>query len=185
MAVGGVICCGRWAAGLAGCGVGRCWRWAAGCCEVWQGVQAVQLVGCGVIGAALAVLLVSVCFWLAVRVGGVIDRAGPSLIRTDPAGDPVQRAGSRASGGKMGKRKRPGQTARRALLLWPLVCTGGNGSGGVRPGAGGGADLLAVPVGMVSAGTVPGATVPASRLALAVLHPGRFLPFAGGVRFST
>lgn len=145
LAVGGVICCGRWAAGLAGCGVGRCWRWAAGCCEVWQGVQAVQLVGCGVIGAALAVLLVSVCFWLAVRVGGVIccgggviDRAGPSLIRTDPAGDPVQRAGSRASGRKMGKRKRPGQTARRALLLWPLVCTGGNGSGGVRPGAGGG-----------------------------------------------
>lgn len=56
MAVGGVICCGRWVAGLAGCGVGRCWRWAAGCCEVWQGVQAVQLVGCGVIGAALAVL---------------------------------------------------------------------------------------------------------------------------------
>lgn len=137
LAVGGVICCGRLAAGLAGCGVGRCWRWAAGCCEVWQGVQAVQLVGCGVIGAALAVLLVSVCCWLAVRVGGVIERAGPSLIRTDPAGDPVQRAGSRASGGKMGKRKRPGQTARRALLLWPLVCTGGNGSGGVRPGAGG------------------------------------------------
>lgn len=117
--------------------------------------------------------------------GGVIDRAGPSLIRTDPAGDPVQRAGSRASGGKMGKRKRPGQTARRALLLWPLVCTGGNGSGGVRPGAGGGADLLAVPVGMVSAGTVPAVGVPASRLALAVLHPGRFWTFAGGVRFST
>lgn len=196
MAVGGVICCGRWAAGLAGCGVGRCWRWAAGCCEVWQGVQAVQLVGCGVIGAALALLLVSVCCWLAVQVGGVIcwrcrcvggviDRAGPSLIRTDPAGDPVQRAGSRASGGKMGKRKRPGQTARRALLLWPLVCTGGNGSGGVRPGAGGGADLLAVPVGMVSAGTVPAVGVPASRLALAVLHPGRFWTFAGGVRFST
>lgn len=181
LAVGGVICCGRWAAGLAGCGVGRCWQWAAGCCEVWQGVQAVQLVGCGVIGAALALLLVSVCFWLAVQVGGVIccgggviDRAGPSLIRTDPAGDPVQRAGSRASGGKMGKRKRPGQTARRALLLWPLVCTGGNGSGGVRPGAGGGADLLAVPVGMVSAGTVPAVGVPASRLALAVLHPGQF-----------
>lgn len=117
--------------------------------------------------------------------GGVIDRAGPSLIRTDPAGDPVQRAGSRASGGKMGKRKRPGQTARRALLLWPLVCTGGNGSGGVRPGAGGGADLLAVPVGMVSAGTVPAVGVPASRLALAVLHPGRFWTFAGWVRFST
>lgn len=76
LAVGGVICCGRWAAGLAGCGVGRCWRWAAGCCEVWQGVQAVQLVGCVVIGAALAVLLVSVCFWLAVRVGWVICCGG-------------------------------------------------------------------------------------------------------------
>ena len=63
--------------------------------------------------------------------------------------------------------------------------TGGNGSGGVRPGAGGGADLLAVPVGMVSAGTVPAVGVPASRLALAVLHPGRFWTFAGGVRFST
>ena len=115
----------------------------------------------------------------------VIGQAAPSLIRTDPAGDPVQQAGGRAGGGKMGKRKRPGQTARRALLLWSLVCTGGNGSGGVCPGAGGGADLLAVPVGMVSAGTVPAATVPASRLALAVLHPGRFWPFAGGVRFST
>lgn len=75
LAVGGVICCGRWAAG------GRQgWRGAvsvgAGCCEVWQGVQAVQLVGCGVIGAALSVLLVSVCFWLAVRVGGVICCGG-------------------------------------------------------------------------------------------------------------
>lgn len=77
LAVGGAICCGRWAAGLAGCGVGRCWRWAAGCCEVWQGVQ---LVGCGVIGAALAVLLVSVSFWLAVRVGGVICCGGGVLV---------------------------------------------------------------------------------------------------------
>jgi hypothetical protein len=41
-------------------------------------VQAVQLVGCGVIGAALVVLLVSVCFWLAVRVGGVICGGGVS-----------------------------------------------------------------------------------------------------------
>lgn len=185
LAVGGVICCGRWAAGLAGCGVGRCWRWAAGCCEVWQGVQAVQLCGlrghrCGAGGAVGVGLLLAGSAGgrgdlLRRRgAGGVIDRAGPSLIRTDPAGDPVQRAGSRASGGKMGKRKRPGQTARRALLLWPLVCTGGNGSGEVRPGAGGGADLLAVPVGMVSAGTVPAVGVPASRLALAVLHPGQF-----------
>ena len=48
--------------------------------EVWQGVQAVQLVGCGVIGAALAVLLVSVCFWLAVLVGGVICCGGGVLV---------------------------------------------------------------------------------------------------------
>ena len=47
-----------------------------GCCKVWQGVQAVQLVGCGVISAALALLLVSVCFWLAVQVGGVICCGG-------------------------------------------------------------------------------------------------------------
>lgn len=190
---------------LLGGGAGG-WRWR---CEVWQGWQAVGavqvvqgwrwcvvIVGGGLLlawssGAALAVLILpgaggGRCDLLRLRgAGGVIDRAGPSLIRTDPAGDPVQRAGSRACGGKMGKRKRPGQTAWRALLLWPLVCTGGNGSGGVRPGAGGGADLLAVPVGMVSAGTVPAVGVPASRLALAVLHPGRFWTFAGGVRFST
>ena len=43
-------------------------------------VQAVQLFGCGVIGAALAVLLVSVCFWLAVRVGGVIFCGGGVLV---------------------------------------------------------------------------------------------------------
>lgn len=184
LAVGGVICCGRWAAGLAGCGVGRCWRWAAGCCEVLAGCAGCAACGlrghrCGAGGAVGVGLLLAGGAGgrgdLRRRgAGGVIDRAGPSLIRTDPAGDPVQRAGSRASGGKMGKRKRPGQTARRALLLWPLVCTGGNGSGGVRPGAGGGADLLAVPVGMVSAGTVPAVGVPASRLALAVLHPGQF-----------
>lgn len=74
-----MICCSRWAAGLAGCGVGRCWRWAAGCCEGWQGVQAVQLVGCGVIGAALALLLVSVCCCLAVQVGEVICCGGGAL----------------------------------------------------------------------------------------------------------
>lgn len=43
-------------------------------------MQAVQLVGCGVIGAALAVLVVSVCFWLAVLVGGVICCGGGVLV---------------------------------------------------------------------------------------------------------
>ena len=179
LAVGGVICCGRLSAGLAGCGVGRCWRLAAGCCEVWQGVQAVQLVGCGVIGAALAVpVLPGAGGWRNIRVP---RPALPGYFPAFPRGGRRQhpaRAGLliRQAGlaGRRRKRKRPGQTARRALLLWPLVCTGGNGSGGVRPGAGGGADLLPVPVGMVSAGTVPAVGVPASRLALAVLHPGQF-----------
>ena len=63
-----------------GCGVGRCWRWAAGCCEGWQGVQAVQLVGCGVIGAALVLLAWSVCCWLAVQLGGVICCGGGVLV---------------------------------------------------------------------------------------------------------
>lgn len=100
------------------------------------------------------------------------------------AGLLIRQAGQ-AAGLEDGQKKKARAAARGALLLWPSVCTGGNGSGGVRPGAGGGADLLAVPVGMVSAGTVPAVGVPASRLALAVLHPGRFWTFAGGVRFST
>ena len=151
-------------------------------CSLWAaGSHRCGACAAGVVGLLLAGGAVGRGDLLRLRgAGGVIDRAGPSLIRTDPAGDPVQRAGSRVSGGKMGKRKRPGQTARRALLLWPLVCTGGNGSGGVRPGAGGGADLLAVPVGMASAGTVPAVGVPASRLALAVLHPGQFCRLPDG-----
>lgn len=38
----------------------------------------------------------------------------------------------------MGKRKRPGQAARCALLLWPLVCAGVVVLRRVHPGAGGG-----------------------------------------------
>lgn len=178
LAVGGVICCGRWAAGLAGCGVGRCWRWAAGCCEVWQGVQAVQLCGlrghrCGAGGAVGVGLLLAGGAGgrgdlLRRRgAGGVIDRAGSSLIRTDPAGDPVQRAGSRASGGKMGKRKRPGQTARRALLLWPLVCTGG-------------AIRCAGCVPVQEVGAVPGYSVHFTRGGRAAPDPGATVP-AGNV----
>ena len=196
MAVGGVICCGRWAAGLAGCGVGRCWRWAAGCCEVWQGVQAVQLVGCGVIGAALAVLLVSVCFWLAVRVGGVIcccggvpagSSTGPGRHWSAPIRQAIRCSGQTAgpAAGRWAKEKGQGGGAWCAAALAFCLHWRFDLLRRVRPGAGGGADLLAVPVGMVSAGTVPAVGVPASRLALAVLHPGRFWTFAGGVRFST
>lgn len=131
LAVGGVICCGRWAAGLAGCGVGRCWRWAAGCCEVWQGVQAVQLVGCGVIGAALAVPILP-------GAGGgrnirVLRPALPGYFPAFPRGgatpsacraaDPAGRAGGRRV--KARQKKKARAAARGALLLWPSVCTGG------------------------------------------------------------
>ena len=54
-------------------------RWCCWLLAVGNG-QAVQLMGCGVIGAALSVLLVSVCFWLAVRVGGVICCGGGVLV---------------------------------------------------------------------------------------------------------
>lgn len=56
-------------------------------------------------------------------------RAGPLLIRQ--AGQEC----SRRQGWKMGKRKRPGQAARCALLLWPLVCAGVVVLRRVRPGA--------------------------------------------------
>jgi len=56
----------------------------AGCCEVWRcwllavgNGQAVQLMGCGVIGAALVPLLV--CCWQVVQVGGVICCGGGAL----------------------------------------------------------------------------------------------------------
>ena len=107
LAVGGVICCGRWAAVLAGCGVGRCWRWAAGCCEVWQGVQAVQLCGlrghrCGAGGAGP-----SRCRWLAQYPGTassaprVLSSFSPGRPPTTPsacrAADPAGRAGGKAA----------------------------------------------------------------------------------------
>ena len=63
-------------------------------------MQAVQLVGCGVIGAALAVLLVSVCFWLAVRVGGVICCGGGLrwVVFGCWRGDLLRQVGGRACG---------------------------------------------------------------------------------------
>lgn len=155
LAVGGVICCGRWAAGLAGCGVGRCWRWAAGCCEVLQGVQAVQLVGCGVIGAALAVLVLP-------GAGGgrnirVLCPALPGYFPAFPRGGRRQhpaRAGllirqaGQVAGGKARQKKKARAAARCALLLWPSVCTGGAicCAGCVPVHIVGGGGLLPVPV---------------------------------------
>ena len=88
--------------------------------EVWQGVQAVQLVGCGVIGAALAVLLVSVCFWLAVLVGGVIccgggvlvgSSTGPGRHRSAPIRQAIRYSGQAAgpAAGRWAKEKVQGR----------------------------------------------------------------------------
>ena len=130
-----------------GCGGHRCGAGAAGgCC--WQAVQVGVVICCG---GALA--------WSSGRPRG--HRAG-----TDPAG----RAGD-AQGGRRGrwaKRKRPGQAARCALLLWPLVCAGGcDLLRRVRPGAGGGRWWSAPRFrcrAAAGAGTVPGATVPAGNV---------------------
>ena len=163
LAVGGVICC----------------------CEVWQGWQAVGavqagqgwrwcvvIVGGGLLlawssGAALAVLILpgaggGRCDLLRRRCAGVVivaTAATPSACR---AADPAGRAG-----GKMGKRKRPGLTARRALLLWPLVCTGG-------------AIRCAGCVPVQEVGAVPGYSVHFTRGGRAAPDPGATVP-AGNV----
>ena len=157
-----------------------------------------SFVGCGVIGAALAVLLVSVCFWLAVRVGGVIccgggvlvgSSTGPGRHRSAPI-RPAIRCSGQAAGPAAGRwAKEKGQGRRRGVRC----CSG----------------LWSALAAMVPAGCVPVQEVGAipgysahftrggraapdplhrfrlQRFRLVVLHPGRFWPFAGGVRFST
>lgn len=92
----------------------------------------------------------------------------------------------------MGKRKRPGQAARCALLLWPLVCAGVVVLRRVHPGAYRGRRWSAPRSG---AGLLALALIRAQRFQLATFQrgtgcaagapSGAFLPFAGGVRFST
>lgn len=197
MAVGGVICCGRWAAWLAGCGVGRCWRWAAGCCEVWQGVQAVQLVGCGVIGAALAVpVLPGAGGWRNIRVP---RPALPGYFPAFPRGGRRQhpaRAGllirQAGQAGRRRKRKRPGR--RRVVRC----CSGLLSALAVRSAAPGASRCISWAAGSAprsGAGVLALALIRAQRFQLATFQrgtacaggapSGAFLPFAGGVRFST
>ena len=197
LAVGGVICCGRWAAGLAGCGVGRCWRWAAGCCEVWQGVQAVQLVGCGVIGAALAVPVLPGAGGL--RNIRVPRPALPGYFPAFPRGGRRQhpaRAGllirQAGQAGRRRKRKRPGR--RRVVRC----CSGLLSALAVRSAAPGASRCISWAAGSAprsGAGVLALALIRAQRFQLATFQrgtacaggapSGAFLPFAGGVRFST
>ena len=190
----------------------RRWRLRC-CCEVWQGWQAVGAVQvvhgwrwcvvivCGGLllawssGAALAVLILpgaggGRCDLLRLRCAGVVivaTAATPSACR---AADPAGRAGGKA--GRRRKRKRPGR--RRVVCC----CSGLLSALAVRSAAPGASRCISWAVAVCSlfrcraagAGADPGATVPAApdpaaRVPLAVLHPVRFLPFAGGVRFST
>lgn len=180
----------------------RRWRLRC-CCEVWQGWQAVGAVQvgqgwrwCVVIGCGAGGADPSRCRWWPVRSAaaagcwrGHRGNGGttPSACRS---ADPAGRAGGRRV--KARQKKKARAAARGALLLWPSVCTGGAicCAGCVPVHIVGGGVCSPFRCRAAGAGTDPGATVPAApdpaaRPALAVLHPVRFCPAAGGVRFST
>lgn len=167
----------------AGCAVAdgcRRWALAAGCCcEVWRcrcagNGQAVQLMGCGVIGAAL--VPVPVCCWQAVQVGGVIccgggalawSSSGPRGHRAGPGCCRSGRPGRSAAGLEDGQKKKAragGAVCAAALafclrwrcdlLRWVHRCGRWAGYPGISP---------ALP-GAAGAGADPGATVPAGNV---------------------
>lgn len=146
--------------------------------------------GCGVIGAAL--VLLAVCCWQVVQVGGVIRCGGGALAwsSSGPRGhragtDPAGRAGVQQAAGPEDGQKKKGQGRRRGVRccsgLWSAVvlAVAIRCAGCIPVQVVGGGDLLRFRCRSAAAGTDPGATVPAgnvpaSRAALAVLHPGRF-----------
>ena len=188
------------------CEVWQGWQ-AVGAVQVGQGWRwCVVIVGGGLLlawssGAALAVLILP-------GAGGgrnirVLCPALPGYFPAFPRGGRRQhpaRAGllirqaGQAAGGKAAQKKKARAAARCALLLWPSVCAGGViccagpdpvqvvGGGGLFPCSGAG-PLLAL------------ALFQAQRFRLATFQRGTgcaggapsgpFLPFAGGVRFST
>lgn len=203
---------GRWAA-LAGLSfpVGGAGGWCC-CCEVWQGWQAVGavqvgqgwrwcvvIVGGGLLlawssGAALAVLILPGaggrrCGLLRLRGAGVVIVAAAATPSACRAADPAGRAG-----GKAAQKKKARAAARCALLLWPSVCGGGGaiccagcipvhivGGGGSAPRSGAGPLALA----LIRAQRFRLATFQHGTACAGGAPSGAFLPFAGGVRFST
>lgn len=198
-----LIRCGRQAAGLrgalvllVGAGGWRCWLLAVG------NGQAVQLMGCGVIGAALAVLILP-------GAGGgrnirVLRPALPGYFPAFPRGgatpsacraaDPAGRAGGRA--GRWAKEKGQGGGAWCAAALAFCLRWRCDLLRRVRPGAYRGR-WWSVPLfrcrSAAGAGTDPGATVPAGnvpawhgprwrcsiRAVFAVCRRGQILHFTG------
>ena len=185
------------------CEVWQGWQ-AVGAVQVVQGWRwCVVIVGGGLLlawssGAALAALILpGVGGWRNVH---ALRPALPGYFPAFPRGgttpsacraaDPAGRAGGKA--GRRRKRKRPGR--RRVVRC----CSGLLSALAVRSAAPGASRCISWAAVVCSpfrcraagAGTDPGATVPAApdpaaRPALAVLHPVRFCPAAGGVRFST
>lgn len=177
----------------------------AGCCEVWRcwllavgNGQAVQLMGFGVIGAALAVLILP-------GAGGgrnirVLRPALPGYFPAFPRGgatpsacraaDPAGRAGGRA--GRWAKEKGQGGGAWCAAALAFCLRWRCDLLRRVRPGAYRGRWRSAPRSG---AGLLALALIRAQRFQLVTFQrgtacaggapSGAFLPFAGGVRFST
>lgn len=193
---------------------GRRWRLRC-CCEVWQGWQAVGavqvgqgwrwcvvIVGGGLLlawssGAALAVLILP-----GAGGGRNIHALCPALpghfpafprggCRQHPAraGLLIRQAGQ---AGRQGKRKRPGR--RRVVRC----CSGLLSALAVRSAAPGASRCIswaaavcspfrcrAAGAGTGPASTVPAAPDPAATVPAGGAPSGAFLPFAGGVRFST
>ena len=202
--------CGACGLVLLGGGAGG-WRWR---CEVWQGWQAVGavqvvqgwrwcvvIVGGGLLlawssGAALAVLILPGaggvrCDLPRWRCAGVVIGCGGGQ-RPARAGLLIRQAGQ-AAGVEDGQKKKARAAARGALLLWPSVCAGGcDLLRRVHPGASRGRWRSAPRSG---AGLLALALIQAQRFQLATFQrgtgcaggapSGAFLPFAGGVRFST
>lgn len=179
----------------------RRWRLRCCCCEVWQGWQAVGAVQAGqgwrwcvVIGAALVPVLV--CCWQAVQVGGVICCGGGALAwsssgpRGHRAGPLLIRQAGQAAGGAKEKGQGGGAWCAAALafcLYWRCDLLRRVRPGAYRgrrwsaPRSGAGLPVLA----LIRAQRFQLATFQRVTGAAAGAPSGAFLPFAGGVRFST
>ena len=186
------------------CEVWQGWQ-AVGAVQVGQGWRwCVVIVGGGLLlawssGAALAVLILPGaggrrCDLLRRRGAGVVIVAAAAQ-HPARAGLLIRQAGQ-VAGVKARQKKKARAAARGALLLWPSVCTGGAiccaGCIPVHPGAYRGRWWSAPRSG---AGLLVLALIRAQRFQLATFQhgtacaggapSGAFLPFAGGVRFST
>lgn len=167
-----------------------CRQWADGAADGLRGHRCGAGAGAGLLLAGGAGGRGDLLRWWCA--GVVIVRAARSSGRAGLL--PIRQAGQECGrAGRWAKEKGQGGGARCAAALAFCLRWRCDLLRRVHPGAGGGR-WWSVPrfrcrsaagTGTDPGATVPAGNVPASRLALAVLHPGRFWTFAGGVRFST